>query len=417
MKVFNKTDILIPKNIDFTKWSVVACDQYTSEPEYWENVKNIVGDAPSTLKVVYPEIYLNESDKESRIKSINNTMADYLNSDIFRTLENSLILTERTQRNGLVGTGVVGVIDLEEYSFKKQSSSFVRATEGTVIERIPPRVKIRENASLEFPHILLLIDDEKKTVIEPLTAKKNNYEKIYDFELMMNSGHVTGYKIEDTDGFFNALDELFDKETFKKKYDTTSDDVLVFAVGDGNHSLATAKTCWENIKNTLSPEEQETHPARYALVEIMNIHDASLEFEPIHRVVFGVEPQKMLDELSTFYEVSEVDNGGHHIRCAYGDILKDLYIKDDTNTLAVGTIQNFIDSYLKSNNSTVDYIHGEDVTIKLASSPNNIGFLLPAMEKSELFEAIVKNGALPRKTFSMGEAHDKRFYLEAKKII
>lgn len=416
MKVFNTADILIPKNINYTKWSVVACDQYTSEPEYWNTVEKEVGSNPSTLKLVYPEIYLNEADKDLRIKKINNTMLDYLNSDIFETLNNSLILTQRTQRNGLVGTGVVGVIDLEAYSFEKQSKSYIRATEGTVIERIPPRVKIRENAALELPHILLLIDDEKQSVIEPLIKNKENYKKVYDFDLMMDSGHLTGYKIDDTDNFFCALEALFDKDDFKKKYNTTSDDVLVFAVGDGNHSLATAKTCWENLKSSLSEEEKQNHPARFALVEIMNIHDSSLEFEPIHRVIFGIDPNEMISALSNTYEVSTSDNGGHHIKLSYGDTLTDLYIKDDNNKLAVGTIQTFIDSYLTDKDATVDYIHGADVTIKLSKEAGNLGILLPAMKKSELFEAIVKNGALPRKTFSMGEAHDKRFYLEAKKI-
>lgn len=416
MKIFNKANILIPKNADLSKWSVVACDQYTSEPEYWESVEKNVGDNPSALNIVFPELYLKD-EPEKRIEKINKTMAEYLASDLFSELSDSFVLTVRKQRDGRERTGIVGVVDLECYSFKKGEGTPIRATEGTVLERIPPRVKIRENAPLELPHILLLIDDEKRTVVEPVAAKKDSLEKIYDFDLMMDSGHLTGYRIDDADSVFDALSDLANPDTFKEKYDTDSDDVLIYAVGDGNHSLATAKTCWENLKPSLSDEEKETHPARFALVEVMNIHDEALEFEPIHRVVFDVNPEEMMEEFFKFYpETSTEDNGGQHIRYIIGDKATDIYVKNADSNLAVGTLQNFLDSYIKENGGEVDYIHGADVVKKLSNDANTIGFLLPAMEKSELFPTIIKDGALPRKTFSMGEAWDKRFYLECKKI-
>ncbi len=419
MNIFKKADILIPQNISFEKWSVVACDQYTSEPEYWERVEKNVEGVPSAYNIVFPEIYLSCGDSEERIKNINLKMEEYLNSGLFKEYKDSFVMVQRTQRNGKTRTGIVGAIDLDSYSFVKGEGTAVRATEGTVIERIPPRVKIRENAPLELPHILILIDDREKKVVEPLIAEKDNFEKIYDFDCMMDSGHLTGYKVseEASQRVLSALDEMNNAEYFKDKYSTDSEDVLLFAVGDGNHSLATAKTCWENIKNSLSDEEKENHPARYALVEVMNIHDETLEFEPIHRVVFGVDPKKLIDGLRSEYkDVSDTDNGGQHIKYMYKDICGDLYINGSDSNLAVGTLQNFIDKYLKENNGSVDYIHGDAVVKKLSKEDGNIGFLLPTPQKSELFETIITDGVLPRKTFSMGEAEDKRFYLECKKI-
>lgn len=416
MNIFKKADILIPKNADYKKWSVVACDQYTSEPEYWNGVEKVVGEAPSALKIVFPEIYLKD-EPEKRIDKINKTMEEYLNSGLFEELSSSLVLVERTQRDGRTRTGIIGMVDLEAYSFTKGDGTPIRATEGTVLERIPPRVKIRENASLELPHILLLIDDEKKTVIESVKAKKDSLKKVYDFDLLMDSGHLTGFRIEDADEIFEALENLGDVALFKEKYDTDSDNVLLFAVGDGNHSLATAKTCWDNLKVSLTESEKQTHPARFALVEVMNIHDEALEFEPIHRVVFGVNPEKMIEEFLEFYPDSSLaDNGGQHIKYVYGNVEGDLYVKNSSSNLAVGSLQNFIDYYIKETTAEVDYIHGEDVVRKLSENEGNIGFLLSGMEKNELFQTIIKDGALPRKTFSMGEAWDKRFYLEAKKI-
>ena len=400
MGIFNKADILLPsKEIDLTKWSVVACDQYTSQPSYWKETENIVGNAPSTLNIVFPEVYLDEG--EERILKINEKMQEYLENGVFDEYKNILIFVERKQSDGRVRRGIIGTVDLEEYDFSKTSKSLIRATEGTVLERIPPRVKIRENAPLELPHILILLNDEQDDIIK----KTENCEKLYDFELMQNGGHIRGYKIAENDA-----DRIIEKINKMAK---TAEGNLLFAVGDGNHSLATAKTCWENLKKTLSEEEQKTHPARYCLVELENIHQEAIDFEPIHRVVFGVNPKAVIDEIKKFYpETAEIDNGGQHINYVFGDSEGDLYIKNDASELAVGTLQKFLDS----KNYKIDYIHGDDTAISLAKKAENIAFLLPKPHKNDLFKAVIKDGALPRKTFSMGEANDKRFYFEAKKI-
>ena len=413
MKYFYDAEIMLPQNVDYEKWSVVACDQYTSEPEYWRNVEECVGEAPSALNIIFPEIYLSEP--EGRIERINRTMEQYLREGVLRSLPESMIYVERTVGHGRVRRGIVGAVDLEDYDFQKGSSSLIRATEGTVLERIPPRVKIREKAPLELPHIMLLIDDPEKTVIEPLAEDAG--EKLYDFDLMQKSGHLTGYRLsrEKQKEVQNKIAALADPKRFAEKYPGKA--VLLFAVGDGNHSLATAKTCWENLKKSLTPEERETHPARFALVELVNLHDSSLEFEPIHRVVFGVEPEKLLEALKAYYpDTAEADNGGQHITCRYQGKTRELYIQNGKSSLPVGTLQAFLDDYLGKNGGSVDYIHGADVVERLSDEEGNIGFYLPAMQKSDLFKTVILDGALPRKTFSMGEAWEKRFYLEAKMI-
>jgi len=417
MKTFQSADILLPKNADLTKWSVVACDQYTSEPEYWSAVEKQVSDAPSTLQLIFPEIYLNE--EASRIEKINQNMQAYINSGIFKEEKNCMIYVKRTVGGGKIRHGLIGCVDLEQYDFKKGSGSLIRATEGTVLERIPPRVKIRENAPLELPHIMILIDDPEKTIIEPLEENLAQMQQLYDFDLMQNSGHLSGYRL--TDGqmecVYREIDKLGEQNVFHEKYQVSNKPVLQFAVGDGNHSLATAKTCWENVKKSLSEEEQKTHPARYALVELVNLHDESLEFEPIHRVVFDVNPEHLLQALFAYYpEVSYEDNGGQWIGCHFAGMKKDIYVKGSQSNLSVGTLQNFLDEYLRKNGGNVDYIHGEEVVTNLSRKENIIGFYLPNMEKSDLFKTVILDGALPRKTFSMGEAWEKRFYMEAKAI-
>ena len=414
MNIFKKADIMLPENVDYTKWSVVACDQYTSEPEYWESVGNIVGDSPSTLNLVYPEVFLSQG--EERIKKINDAIESYIDKNVFYTLKNSLIHVEREIENKKIRHGIVGAIDLEEYDFNKGSTSCVRATEGTVLERIPPRVKIRQNAKMEFPHIMILIDDEKREIIEEATKNKENYEKIYDFDLMMDSGNIKGYRIsdEDADKIISRLDNL--EKDYNAKYNLVSDDKLIFAVGDGNHSLATAKRCWEDIKKNLSEEEIKTHPARFALCELVNLHDDSLEFKPIHRVLFGVDENDLMRELEKMYDVSYEKIDAQSFEIVSKNINKKVYIKNPTSNISVGTLQNFLDEYMKKHNVGIDYVHGDDVTKKLGTQESNMGFLLPCMKKNELFITVIKDGALPRKTFSMGEAKEKRFYIEGKKI-
>ncbi len=412
-----KANILLPKDADMEKWAVIACDQYTSEPEYWKKVEEIVGDAPSTLKITLPEIYLEGKDVDQRIANINAEMDRLENEGFFKVLEDSLIYMERTQANGKVRKGLIGMVDLEDYSYEKGSQTLIRATEGTVLERIPPRVKVRENASLELPHIMLLIDDEKKEIIEGLTSKVAEDDVVYDFDLMQNGGHIKGYKVPDNlvNDIFGGLENLAKKEVFEEKYQVKDKGVLLFSVGDGNHSLATAKACYENLKKVLPKEEYENHPARYALVEIVNLHSDALEFEPIHRVVFGVNPEHMIEELGKYYEISESPEG-QRIEYVYNGVDKVIYIKNPKSNLAVGSLQMFIDEYIKENGGKVDYIHGDDVTKELGSKEGNIGFLLPNMKKTDLFKTVILDGALPRKTFSMGHSYDKRYYLEARKI-
>ena len=396
MAVLRKADIMLPKACDLTKWSVVACDQYTSQPEYWEKAQEFVGDAPSTLNLVYPEAFLSQG--EGRIEKINKTMQEYVENGVFETYENCLIYTERVLSGGRVRRGIVGAVDLEAYDYTKGSKAAIRATEGTVLERIPPRVKIRENAPLELPHVMLLIDDAKKEIIE--NVKKG--EKLYDFPLMADGGQLRGYLVEDADEFLAKIE----------KFAQTAADGLIYAVGDGNHSLATAKTCWENIKKNLAEAEKENHPARFCLVEIENIHDDVLEFEPIHRVVFGIEnEEEFIANCKEALGCKECGDGQEIVIVKDGKQEK-LVMTNETSPLAVGTLQKYLDilSY------EVDYIHGEDVVEELSKKEGAVGFLLPKPEKSSLFETVIKDGALPRKTFSMGEAKEKRFYMEAKKI-
>ena len=419
MKIpFKSGNILLPKQTDMTKWSVVACDQYTSEPEYWKSVSEIVGGEPSTLNLTLPEIYLEESNVEERIKMINKNMNDLLNNDFFQEYKDAMFYIKRTQADGKVREGLIGVVDLEDYSYEVGSQTLIRATEKTVIERIPPRVKIRENASIEFPHIMILIDDPKKDIIEPLANEVSEEDAVYDFDLMKNGGHIKGYNLsEDAIKDINQkLEKLADRNNFDNKYGVTGKDVLLFAVGDGNHSLATAKACYEAIKKTMSEEEYLAHPARYALVELVNLHSEALEFEAINRVVFDTDPDDLLSELKKYYDVN-TDGDGQEFVIVLNDREEKLYITNPKSNIAVGSIQVFLDEYLKNHSGKIDYIHGNDVTRELTrSNSNNVGFIFEAMRKEELFKTVILDGALPRKTFSMGHSYDKRYYLEGRKI-
>ncbi len=418
MKVpFKAGNILIPKDADMYKWCVVACDQYTSEPDYWNEVKNIVGDSPSTLNLTLPEIYLEDSDVEDRIKSINENMKEYLDKDLFTEYKDSMIYLERTQNDGKVREGLMGIVDLEDYSYEKGSQTLIRATEKTVIERIPPRMKVRENALLELPHIMILIDDEKKDIIESLKNKVTDSDVVYDTDLMQKGGHIKGYKLSDevANEVIEKLGELADKDNFEKKYDVTDKGVLLFAMGDGNHSLATAKACYEKLKESMSEEEYLNHPARYALVELVNLHSSALEFEAIHRVIFDTDVEDLVKSLNEYYTINE-DGNGQKFELITKDYDKTLYIENPKSNIAVGSIQMFLDEYLANHQGKIDYIHGDDTTKEMASKEGNVGIIFDAMSKGDLFKTVILDGALPRKTFSMGHAHDKRFYLEARKI-
>ena len=415
---FKKANILLPKKgIDMTKWSVVACDQYTSEMDYWNRVREIVGDNPSTLKLTLPEIFLEDSNVEERINKINSTMKEYLDNDMFTEYKDTMIYLERTQADGRVREGIIGMVDLEDYSYEKGSQTLIRATEKTVIERIPPRLKVRENALLELPHIMILIDDQKKDIIESLKNEITDNDIVYDFDLMENGGHIKGYKLSDksSDDVINKLEKLSDKEYFERKYNVTDKGVLLFAMGDGNHSLATAKANYENLKKTMSEEEYLNNPARYALVELVNLHSDALTFEPIHRVIFDTDVNNLIEELYKYYDINEEGNG-QYFELVTKDIDKKLYISNPKSNIAVGSIQIFLDEYLKENKGKLDYIHGDETTRNMGREEGNIGILFNVMPKEELFKTVILDGALPRKTFSMGHSYDKRYYLESRKI-
>ena len=415
---FKKCNILIPKkSVDYNLWSVIACDQYTSQIEYWNKVKDLVGDKPSTYKITLPEVYLEDENVNERIENINKTMNEYLDNDIFDTLEDSMIYLERTDSTGKVREGLIGMIDLESYDYNIGSKSLVRATEKTVVERIPPRKKVRINAPLELPHIMILIDDEKKEIIESLKNKVKEEDVIYDFDLILNGGHSKGYKLSGSviDEITSKLEALGDMEYFNKKYGVNEEVPCIYAMGDGNHSLATAKACYEEVKKELGEEEARNHPSRYALVELVNIHSDALDFEPIHRVIFDCDVEHLLTALYKRFKINTEGNGQAltYITSA-GE--KTIYIEDPTSNLAVGTLQGFLDEYLQEFAGKIDYIHGDEVTREMGSKQDNIGFLLPKMEKSDLFKSVILDGALPRKTFSMGHSDDKRFYFECRKI-
>ncbi len=395
-------DILLPRpDVYPTTWACVACDQYTSEPEYWEDVALQVGDAPSTLRIILPEVWLGEAD--ARIPAIHAHMRQYLDAVLTRTVH-GFILTARTTQSGC-RKGLMLAIDLEQYDFSAGSRSRVRATEGTILSRISPRQKVRRGAPLESPHVMLLIDDKHRTLIEPLYEKLHGTSPLYDAELHQDMGHLTGWAVQDEA-------DLAAVEHALLALDAARGDAPLFAVGDGNHSLATAKACWEELKPTLSPEEQLTHPARYALVELENIHDPAQAFEPIHRVIFNTDTRKLLDTLRS----TCCAEGGYPVQWYIGSESGTIYLDRAKSELAVGVLQTFLDEYLKENPGEIDYIHDDDALISLAAKENAIGFLLPAMEKSQLFRGVIADGVLPRKTFSMGHSREKRYYLEGRRI-
>ncbi len=419
---FYPADILLPRSAGMTKWAVVACDQFTSQPEYWRKVEETVGGAPSTLRLILPEARLNDPDVAGQIAAINATMEQYLADGVFRTLPEALVYVERTQSDGRVRRGLIGMVDLEQYDFTPGSGALIRATEGTVLSRIPPRVRVRENAPIELPHVMLLIDDPERTVIEPLAAGKQAaepMEKLYDFDLQQGGGHLAGWLLSgaQADAVAGALSALCSEEAMEKKYGLRGAAPLLFAVGDVNHSLATAKQCYENLKRVTPRERWASLPARYALVEVVNNHDEALRFEPIHRVVFGVDPEQLLAGLLDFYPGAYEGRGsGHAIAYTCAGRQGWVTVPEPKLQLAVGTLQAFLDAYVERHGGEVDYIHGDSVADELGARPGNIGFKLPAMGKDQLFKTVMADGVLPRKTFSMGHAQDKRYYVEARKI-
>ena len=427
--------ILVPgEGIDMEKWAVIACDQYTSDLDYWEDVDKAVGSAPSSLRLVLPEVYL-ETPREKKISaSIFREMKSYLRSGVLTELEPGFIYVRRTTNYGNVRNGLMACVDLEMYSFDKDSTSFIRPTEKTIIERVPPRVKIREKAVLELPHILFLIDDPAKTVIEPLEKTKNLYQKIYDFELMKNGGRIEGYHINEDSALSsiaNAITDLADENAFHKA-NGDEKPMLLYAVGDGNHSLASAKQHWDNVKIGLKANELDGYPARFALVEIINIHDEGMKFEPIHRVLFDCPLDNLLVELESAFDLAihefndvgtleefvkaEYDNReSHTFGLLSNDRLLAVSVNSPEHNLAVATLQIFLDDYIENHDVEIDFIHDIGSVVDLVNKKNT-GLLLPPIDKSGFFKTIIHEGTLPRKAFSMGHADEKRFYLEARKI-
>ncbi|MDD6827548.1 MAG: DUF1015 domain-containing protein [Oscillospiraceae bacterium] len=419
MNTFRNADILLPADADMEKWAVVACDQYTSEPEYWKETEKIAGDSPSTYNFILPEIYLEEENVSERIKKIQSSMKEALKNNIFKEYRNSMIYLERVQDDGEVRCGLVGCIDLEDYDYRKGSVSPVRATEATVIERIPPRIAVRRGADIELPHIMILIDDEEGTVIEPLADMKDKLEKVYDFNLMQKGGSVKGWIIPESEqgSIVSALSELGNLEKFNKKYSLNESSPLVYAMGDGNHSLATAKEFYEELKKNNPDKDMTSHPARFALVELVNLHSPALKFEAIHRIVTEADTEdimaKMTEELGLTEDAEKCEQKFDFV---IKGVKKTVGITKPVSKLTVGSLQQFLDKYIKANDCRIDYIHGTEVVDKLSMNERSIGFILPDMAKSELFPTVICDGALPRKTFSMGHAWDKRYYIECRKI-
>lgn len=386
--------ILLPKNADMTAWAVNACDQYTSDNKYWEDLKQFVGDKPSALKLIYPEIYLKD-DTQNRINAINANMSKYLNSGVFYEVTGKFILVERTTQSG-TRTGIVLAIDLEDYSFEKGSKALIRSTEATILERIPPRVEIRKNAVIELPHVMLLFDDKQNVVLGNIKRGK----VLYDFELNMGGGRIKGTEILNTEEVIVSFESLAKGDRYGNGQH------IMFAVGDGNHSLATAKTCWENLKSTLSEEERKTHPARIALVEAVNLYDTALAFEPIHRLVKTDKGEEFANGLRL--------SGSGKAQVAINGKVRDIPFPHDIPQ-GIRQLDECIADFIAQNGGEVDYIHGEDELKSFSSQ--GAGVLLPPIGKDAFFRLIVTGGNLPRKTFSMGEGNEKRYYIEAKKIV
>ncbi len=403
---FIAPEILLPNGVDLTAFACIACDQFTSEKEYWNELERITAGKKTMLDLVLPEIYL-EDNADKRIQKINQNINAYLNEGVFKQLQNGFVLTIRSTPYVKKRIGLVSAVDLECYNYSKKSDALIRATEGTIEERIPPRLKIRKDAPIEFPHIMVLFDDERREINEQLYDKRQELEKLYDFELNMGGGHVEGYFVPDSQALKDKFGALLDSERLIQKYG--KEDKFLFAVGDGNHSLATAKTHWENVKKNLTEEQRESHPARYALCELVNIYDEGIYFEPIHRLVTGVNVEEFIKGLN------KIDGGVMNIYAS-----GNMRAQNGKNALAQGisAVDEYIKNYITANGGVVDYIHGEENIKGLVDGNDNaVGILFESLDKKELFRYVSAFGAFPRKTFSMGEGIEKRYYIEGKKIV
>lgn len=395
--IINKAEFLVPSDgVDKTRWAVIACDQFTSQREYWSTLEKEINGAPSTLFMIYPEVYLKDGDKEKRISSIRSAMKTYAADGTLEPV-NGVILVDRTISDGRHRIGLVAALDLEEYEFTPVNNARVKATERTVEERLPARIEVREGATLECSHVMLLT--QIGGYIEEQLEKAKAGAPLYDFELNMKGGRLTGYLVEDCDELLKKLEELTGKASDKVRY----------AVGDGNHSLATAKRCWEKIKPSLSEEERKTCPARFATVEVVDIFDKSLDFEPIHRVLFGA------DERAIEYIIANC-GGSAKVKAEYKGKTYDIPVRENTSD-AIADLQNAMDAYLAEHKEvSIDYVHGDGYVAEIAAKNDAVAIYMPTVEKDTLFDYVARRGVLPRKSFSMGNAEDKRYYYETKKI-
>jgi len=416
-RIFDRADLLLPCGCDMTKWSVVACDQFSSQPEYWEALEKETAGVPSTLHLMLPEAYLATKDQFAEAEKINAEMDRYLSEGVFTELKDSYVYLERTLHGGAVRRGLLGVLDLDAYDYAAGSVSPIRATEGTVEDRLPPRVRVRSGASLEMPHIMVFIDDPADRVMGLLSAEKNVLPGLYDFDLCANGGHLRGWQVSGSaaETLEAAIDALGDPAALRARYG--DDAPVIFAMGDGNHSLATAKKCWEAVKAGLSEEERAVHPARFGLVELVNIHDEAITFEPIHKVMFETDPAAFLAEAEAAFSAMGGDaDTAHTVRllCAGGE--KTVTIRGLTIGQVIGRAEEFCQHYMAAHGGKIDYIHNDDTAIGMGRRPDGAAVLLPKMEKAELFPSIVRSGSFPKKSFSIGHAEDKRYYLECRRI-
>lgn len=414
-RIFIPGDILLPQNVDMTLWSVIACDQFTSQPEYWDGVDKRVGESPSTLRLMLPEAYLETRGSEAETRKINAAMEKYLSESVFETLRDSYIYLERDMTVGGKRRGILGILDLEAYDYRSDAKTPVRCTEGTVESRLPPRVMVRQGAAIEMPHAVVFVDDPEWTMHRGMES----CELLYDFELMDGGGRIVGRRVagEAAKAVEAAFMGLCDSDYLEKRYALNGREPVIIAMGDGNHSLATAKLCWEWLKRGLSEAEKQANPARYSLVELVNIHDETVKFEPIHRVVFETDTRMFFYEALAFFKsASKKEGENHEITLLCGSERRAASVTGRTIGETISLAQNFCEDYVNRFGGRLDYIHDDDSAVSMSEKAGCCGLLLPSPEKDELFGSIIQSGAFPAKSFSIGPARDKRYYLECRKI-
>lgn len=395
---FRAGNIMLPKACDYQKWSVIACDQHTSEPEYWENVRNYIGNAPSTIHMFFPEADLHKVG-EDLFEQLSSYMQTLLEDNFYNCYPNSYVYVERTLANGVIRQGIIGVVDLEYYDYAPKPTTKIFAMEATVLQRVPPRIALRKRSCMEFSHTVMFCDDKDKSIIEPLNTAKKQLTQLYDFDLMTDGGHIAGYLLSGKEA------ETFERKI--SKYEAEN----VYLVGDGNHSLVTAKLSYESLKETHPDIDWKNHPARYAMVELENINSDAMVFEPIYRIAVSESAEAMLDD---FVKMDVAT--GIPIAWSYGSRTGTVRLPVNDGELPIEALQRFLDEWLEAHSGSVDYIHGSDTVKKLSQNKNTIGFLQPDFDKTILFPYILSGKVMPKKTFSIGHAEEKRYYLEGRKI-